>query len=253
MFASTAIQYPWPDNAELSGPGGPNRQPIEFAVSQLPNCAGETWMVVDANAREFFRDTSAGGVTVPGSTDFGQASKRSSVWLKISWTCGGATNHVVLDLAAGGRYAVFGSKCETFIVGPPGSKEFVPGSSELAIVDPLVGFCLTSVALSRSPTPLGDRHGRLSQRVKVPANLGRETTIPPCAAELEIFEVPSPTGTTTDDAWQWLGGGGSQHGPVNLDKGQSDRVLVPGFVWGLEQPTARSSDRYYSFVYRIAW
>lgn len=255
---STAIQFPWLPSAELVVGDGSNAnlQPGPYFVTRVEPADWPTWIVVDVSAHELFLDTRAGPVGVPNETIMGQAQRRSSLWLWLSWKICDVSHQIALDLAAGGRYAVYGTEAEASILAPAGSRSFDPGSdSQQTLVGQSIGFCQASVIMARSSVPLGDRHGRCSQRVRVDANDStRETSVPPCASSLQIYEAGAGA-APSNDPWTWVASGPTRElwGPVNLTAGESERVDVPGFAHGLTMASSAGTDRDYSFVYRVEW
>jgi hypothetical protein len=194
---------------------------------------------------------------VPSASAFQSqvANPRSSltVFLMVATSFGAQT--AWLDLGGGGRWSVFGRSVSVMVAGP-GARVVQEGQE--AAIAPIVAWSSVQGALQASETPIGDRSGRLTQRVVIPANsLAPRVRVPPWVTDVQITEGTIVGQAPSNAEWIMLDrlqGVRDRPGRIPLVLGLSPVVTIPGYVQFFEVAApVVAFDRFYSFSYDVRW
>jgi hypothetical protein len=221
-------------------------------VSGADTPCPDQWWIVDLDAREIAIDNGAGGVREPTSDELAGAPRGSSLWVQIGWLAD-VQHEVLLDLAAGARYAVYGTRVEVRAVGPellPASLKSTVNTAPAARLGDRVTYTLVEAQISPACSePLGDRFGRLTQRVEVDSTDGAVVPVPVNARRVQVLEQPLPAAPST---WTWGAFVSTSIGEFSVPASQASPVIeVPGPARRLSAPPG--PDRLATLVWDIEW
>lgn len=214
----------------------------------------DAWWTVSLSAREIVADTSGGGSVVPDNSTFQSqlANPRSSLVVFLTARTVYGSQTALLDLGGGGRWSVFGRSIDVSVAG---SQARVVQAGQLSAVAPVTAWTQVIGHLAKSEFPVGDRQGRFTQRIVVPANgVVPQVRLPPWATDVQITEGTIAAQAPGNAEWIMLDrlrGATDRPGRIPLVLGLSPVISIPGYVTFFQVSAPAAFDRFYSFSYDV--